>query len=439
MKKLKIKNKKIVYLAISNDIFSGPYLDIIKKAKKHGYLIVGLLTDKAISKYKTIPNLNYEERLEKLKTIKFIDQIVKQDTLDYTYNLKLFKPNIVVHGDDWRAGIQKKTRENVIKTLNLWKAKLIEYPYDKKFSLKKLESLRDYKTSNHYRQRKLSRILKTKKLVRILEAHNPISALIAEKSSIVKNKTFNEFDAIWSSSLTDSTSRGKPDNQSVDFSTRLSGLNEIMDITTKPIVFDADNGGKIEHLKFTIKTLDRMGVSGVVLEDKVGLKVNSLSDEQFPNSQDNLKGFSKKIKVCCENRFSDDFLVIARVESLVLGKSVQDLFNRSVEYSKAGADLIFVSCKDNNPIKLFQFSKKFKKSKYYKPIVAVPSTYSHVKEKKLIDNHINVVIYANHLLRSAYPAMKKTAISLLRHGRAHEIEKKLMSIKEILNLVSSDQ
>lgn len=428
--------KKKVYLSISTDIFDGPYLEIIKKSKKLGYLIIGLLTDKAISQYKTIPNLNYNERLKKLKKIKFIDQIVSQDSLDYSKNLKLIKPDIVVHGDDWIEGVQKGTRSKVIKILKIWNGKLIEFPYDKKFDLKKLRQIKSNQTTSYYRQRKLSRILKIKKIVRVLEAHNPISALIAEKASVVKKNYLNEFDAIWSSSLTDSTSRGKPDNQSVDFSTRLSGLNEIMDVTTKPIIFDADNGGKLEHLKFTVKTLDRMGISGIVIEDKVGLKVNSLSDKQSPNSQDNAKSFAKKIKVCCENRFSKEFLIIARIESLVLNKSVNDLLNRSIKYSKAGADLIFVSCKDKNPIKLFQFTKKFNKSKYFKPIIAVPSTYSSVREKKLIQNNINVVIYANHLLRSAYPAMNNTAQLILKNERAYETEKKLMSIKDILNLIT---
>lgn len=431
----KSKNKKKIYISFSSDIFDGPYLQILKKAKKLGYLIVGLLTDEAISKYKTIPNLNYNERFDKLNKIKFIDQIIKQDTLNYTKNLILLKPDIVVHGDDWKSGVQKKIRSRVIEVLKLWKGKLIEYPYDKKFNLKQIENIKNYQTSSYFRQRKFLRILKIKKLVRILEAHNPISALIAERSSVITKNSLKEFDVIWSSSLTDSTSRGKPDNQSVDFSTRLSGLDQIMDVTTKPILFDADNGGKLEHLKFTVKTLDRMGVSGIVLEDKIGEKVNSLSDGQSPKSQDSLKNFTKKIKICCENRFSKNFLIIARIESLVVGKDVNDLILRANTYSKAGADLIFVSCKDINPKRIFNFSKKFKKSKFFKPIIAVPSTYSSVNEKELIKNNINVVIYANHLLRASYAAMTDVSNSILKNGRALEAEKKLYPVKKIINLI----
>ena len=433
---IKKKTKK-VYLAFSSDIFVGPYYKILKKASKLGSLTVGLLTDEAISKYRTIPHLTYEQRYNQIKKFKFIKKIIPQDDPDYSNNLTLLKPDYVVHGDDWIEGIQKKYRQKVIKILKKWKGKLIEYPYDKTFSNEKLNyfNLSNGTTPVH-RQSKLKRLLKIKKIIKVLEAHNPISALIVEKMSIDKKNKFDEFDAIWSSSLTDSVSRGKPDNQSVDYSTRLSGLNEILDVTTKPVIFDADNGGRLEHLKFMVKSLDRMGISAIVMEDKVGLKKNSLFQNQTGSQQDTINNFTKKIKICCENRFSENFLVIARIESIVLGKGVDHAIKRAISYSKAGADMIFISNKDTNPKKVFEFSKKFRKSKYSKPLVAVPSTYSSVKEKELIKNNINLVIYANHLLRASYKSMVNTAGEILLNQRALESEKNILPIKKIISLIN---
>ena len=431
------KNQKKVYLAFSSDIFVGPYFKILKKASKLGSLTVGLLTDKAISKYRTIPHLTYEQRFNQIKKFKFVKKIIPQDDPDYSKNLKLLKPDFVVHGDDWIEGIQKKYRQKVIKSLKKWKGKLIEYPYEKTFSTEEFNyfNLSNGTTPVH-RQSKLKRLLKIKKIIKVLEAHNPISALIAEKMSIDRKNKFDEFDAIWSSSLTDSVSRGKPDNQSVDYSTRLSGLNEILDVTTKPVIFDADNGGRLEHLKFMVKSLDRMGISAIVMEDKVGLKKNSLFQNQTGSQQDTINNFTKKIKICCENRFSENFLVIARIESIVLGKGVDHAVKRAIRYSKAGADMIFISNKDNNPKKVFEFSKKFCKSKYSKPLVAVPSTYSSVKEKELIKNNINLVIYANHLLRASYKSMVNTAGEILLYQRALESEKNILPIKKIISLIN---
>jgi len=431
------KNKKKVYLAFSSDLFIGPYKKILIKASKLGSLTVGLLTDKAISKYRTIPHLTYDQRYNQIKKFKFIDYIVPQDDSDYTKNLNILKPDYVVHGDDWVEGVQKKYRQKVIKTIKKWKGKLIEYPYDKNFSYEKYNYLNlSTGTTPVHRQSKLKRLLKIKKIIKVLEAHNPISALIVEKTKIGKINKFDEFDAIWSSSLTDSVSRGKPDNQSVDYSTRLSGLNEILDVTTKPVIFDADNGGRLEHLKFMIKSLDRMGISAIVMEDKVGLKKNSLFQNQTGIQQDTIKNFTKKIKICCENRFSENFLVIARIESIILGKGVGDAVKRAISYSKAGADMIFISNKDNHPKKVFEFSKKFRNSKFSKPLVVVPSTYSIVKEKDLIKNNINLVIYANHLLRASYKSMVTTANEILSNKRAFESEKSILPIKKIISLIN---
>jgi len=431
-----MKKKKIVYVGFSADILHSGHINLLRIAHKYGNVIVGLLTDKAISRYKKLPHLNYNQRFEVIKNIKFVKKVIPQNTLSYLDNLKKIKPDIVVHGDDWKEGVQKKTRNEVIRYLKKTKGKLVEPGYTAGISSsiikKKINSIG---ISSDTRKEKLKRLIEAKDLVRVIEAHNPLSGIIAELTSVKKDGVEREFDAIWSSSLTDSTVRGKPDNQSVDYATRLMGQNEILEVTNKPIIFDGDNGGRIEHLPFMIRSLERLGVSAVVLEDKKGLKKNSLFVSQNQSNQDSISSFRKKIITAKKATVSDDFLVIARIESLIFSKGVDDALKRAISYSKAGADCIFISCKEKNPKEIFEFSKKFQKSDYFKPLVAVPSTYSKTYEKVLIKNGFRIVIYANQLLRSSYPAMKKCAEQILKNQRSFEAEKNLISIKEILTLI----
>ncbi|MDC3294869.1 phosphoenolpyruvate mutase [Candidatus Pelagibacter ubique] len=428
---------KTVYISFSDDLIYQNHINIIKKSAKLGNVIIGLLTDSAISKYKTIPHLSFEQRKKTFsKLSKYIKEIVPQYDLDYTSNLKKIKPNYVAHGDDWKNGYQKDIRKKVINTLKAWSGKLIEYPYDYEKEEINRSLLKKITNSPDNRRAKFRRLLKCKKIVRFIEAHSPLTGIIAEKMEYFKKDTLYEFDGLWSSSLTDSAIRGKPDNQSVDYSTRINGLNEILDVTKKPFMFDGDNGGKVEHLPYMIRTLDRLGVSAIVLEDKRGLKVNSLSKTQNKNSQDTIKNFKKKIEISCENRSSKDFLIIARIESLVLGKGYNDAIKRAIAYSKSGADLIFISSKEKTPNQIITFSKKFKKSKYFIPMIATPSTYSKTNEELLIKNNFKVVLYANQLLRAAYPAISQAAKDILINRRSFEAEKKMLSIKEILNLIN---
>ncbi len=428
--------KKIVYVGLSADILHEGHINILNIAYKYGKVIVGLLTDEAIATYKKLPHLNFNQRKIVLKNIKYVDKVIPQTTLDYTKNLKLIKPDYVVHGDDWRKGIQKKTRDKVVKTLKKWSGKLIEVKYTKNISSTKIkEKIFKAGTSPENRITMLKRLINAKKIVRILESHNSLTGLIIEKLKISKEENFLEFDGMWSSSLTDSITRGKPDNQSVDYSTRISGLNEILDVTTKPLIFDADNGGRIEHLSYLVKTLERLGVSAMVIEDKVGLKKNSLFSDQSEVKQDSVKNFCKKINFAKNSKKSDDFMIIARIESFILKKGLSDAMKRAEAYSKAGADAILIHSKEKSPDQIFSFSKKFLKSKYNKPLIAVPSSYSKTNEEKLIKNGFKVVIYANHLLRAAYPAMVFAAKKILNYQRSFEIEKKITSIKDIINLI----
>ena len=428
--------KKLVYVGLSADILHEGHINILKIANKLGDVIVGLLTDEAITSYKKIPHLSYKQREIVLKNIKFVKKVIPQNTLDYRPNLKTLKPKFVVHGDDWKTGLQKNTRSQVINTLRKWNGKLVEPKYTKDISSSLIKkNMLKVGTSPDQRKAKLKRIMEAKKIVRILESHSALTGLIIEDLKIIKKQDYLEFDGMWSSSLTDSALRGKPDNQSVDYSTRILGLNEIFEVTTKPLIFDADNGGRLEHLPYMIRSLERAGVSAAIIEDKVALKKNSLFKNQSGAKQDSIKKFCQKISKAKETKISDDFLIIARIESFILGKNLNDALKRAEAYSKAGADAILIHSKENNPSKIFSFAKKFIKSKFYKPMVAVPSTYSKTYEKELIKHEFKIVIYANQLMRAAYPAMLSAAKSILYNKRAFEIENKISPIKEVLNLI----
>jgi phosphoenolpyruvate phosphomutase / 2-hydroxyethylphosphonate cytidylyltransferase len=431
--------KKIVYVGLSADILHAGHINILKIANSYGDVIVGLLTDEAIASYKKIPYLDYKKRKIVIENIKYVKKVIPQKMLDYVENLELIKPNFVVHGNDWKSGIQKKTRERVVKTLKKWSGKLIEPKYTKNISSTLIKSkITDIISSPQNRVSRLKRLFNSKDIVRILESHNSLTGLIIENLKIQKKKLDVEFDGMWSSSLTDSATKGKPDNSSVDFSSRISSLNDMMDVTTKPLVFDADNGGQLEHLPFLVRSLERSGASAIIMEDKVGLKKNSLFNDQAGTKQDKPELFAKKIKKICSSRKSEDFMVIARIESFIVGKGLKDALKRAEVYSKAGADAILIHSKEKTPAEVFSFAREFKKSKNFIPLVSVPSTYSKVYEKDLIKNGFKLVIYANQLLRAAYPAMQYTAKKILENSRAFEIEKKIIPIKEIINLIKND-
>ena len=430
---------KTVYVPLAVDILHSAHINILKKAKNYGKVIVGLLTDKAISDYKKLPLIDYNERYKILSGIKYVDEIVEQNTWDYSENIIKYKPDFFIHGDDWKKGIQKKQREKVQKFLKRYKGKLIEVKYTKNISSSEIKNkIIKSGISEENRISRLKRLMNVKPIVRIIESHNSLTGLIIENLKVLQKNKFHEFDGMWSSSLTDSATKGKPDNSSLDFSSRLQSLNDMIDVTSKPLIFDADNGGEIEHLPFLIRSLERLGVSAIIMEDKIGIKKNSLFKNQDNSFQDNPEKFAKKIKQICRYRKSDNFLAIARIESFILGKGINDAIKRAEIYSKSGADAILIHSKKKNAKEIFSFARKFKNNKYFIPMVSVPSTYSKVFEKDLIKNGFKIVIYANQLLRAAYPAMEFAAKSILKNKRSYEIEKKIISINKIINLIKND-
>ena len=430
--------KKTVYVPLAADILHEGHLNVLRIASNYGKVIVGLLTDDAIIQYKSLPFFDYDQRFKIVSNLKLVDQVVPQDSWNYKLILNSIKPAFFVHGDDWKKGVQAKIRLEVIKELKKWNGKLIEPKYSKNIlKITQKNKILHLGITPDQRKLQLKRLLKVKKFIRIIESHSALSSLIIENININKEKKLLQFDGIWSSSLTDSALRGKPDNQSVDYSQRINSLNDTIDTSLKPIIFDGDNGGRLEHLGYLVKNLEKIGVSALVLEDKKGLKINSLFQDQSKSSQDSIKEFSKKIKIAINSRISKDFMIIARIESLILGKSLKDAINRAEQYSKAGADAILIHSKKNHPKEIFNFAKIFKRSKYFKPMIAIPSTYSKTYEKELINNGFKIVIYANHLLRASYKAMYETAKKILINQRAFESEKKITSINSIISLIKS--
>ena len=430
--------KKTVYVGMSADLIHPGHLNIIKEAAKLGEVTVGVLTDAAIASYKRLPYMNYEQRAAVVAQLKGVAHVVPQPTLDYIPNLKKLKPDFVVHGTDWRNGVQAKTRQGVIDTLATWGGKLVEPEYTEGISSTQLnKAIREVGTTPDIRRRRLRRLLAAKPIVRVMEAHSGLSGLIVEHASVTKDNRKHEFDAMWLSSLTDSTLKGKPDNESVDVTSRLRTVNDILEITTKPIIYDGDSGGLPEHFIFLVRSLERLGVSAVIIEDKIGLKQNSLLEQGNVQQQASIEDQCHKIQMGKQAQVTDDFMIIARCESLITGKGEDDAIARCRAYCEAGADGIMIHSKAKTPDEIVSFVKRFRAEvSADKPIVVVPSTYAQVTEDELAKIGVNVVIYANQLLRAAYPAMKACAERILACERAQEASAEFcMPIKEILSLI----
>ena len=428
---------KQVYVGMSADIIHPGHLNIIHEAAKLGSVTVGVLTDAAIASYKRLPYLDYDQRALIVSNLKGVDKVIPQTTLDYRPNLLKLKPDYVVHGDDWKSGVQQKTRQDIIDCMKEWGGQVIDIPYTPGISSSMLnERLKEIGTTPEVRMKRLRRLINAKKIVRILESHSGLTGLIVENISVQKDGMKLEFDGMWASSLTDSTSKGKPDIEAVDLTTRLHDLNDTLEVTTKPVIFDGDTGGKIEHFPFMVRTLERLGISAVIIEDKVGLKQNSLFGTEAIQTQDTIEGFSAKIRAGKKSQITEDFMIIARIESLIAGKSVDDALERASAYVSAGADGIMIHSKNKDGMDIREFCMRFRKQNSHTPIVVVPTTYAQVTENELSEWGVNVVIYANHMLRSAYPAMVKCAESILLHGRCKEAsEDYCMTIKDILTLI----
>ncbi len=427
---------KKVYVSMSGDIIHHGHIRIIEKAREYGDVTVGLLTDKAIADYKRLPYLNFEQRRQVLENLKGVSQVVPQEEWDDSVMVAKLQPNYVIHGDDWQKAPMDIFRNRVISALVQWGGKLIEVPYTKDISSSDIiKNISSTGITPTMRLQSLKRLIAAKDMVRVLETHNGLSGLIAENAAVERDSKTVCFDGMWSSSLTDSTSRGKPDIEAVDITSRLVTINDIFEVTTKPMIYDGDTGGKLEHFPFTVRTLERVGVSAVIIEDKTGLKKNSLLGNEVAQQQDSIEGFCTKIQAGLHARVNPEFMIVARIESLILDAGMADAIARADAYINAGVDGIMIHSRHKDPAEIYEFCKRFHRLPRVVPLIVVPTSYNKVYERELIDQGINVCIYANHMLRSAYPAMWDVAHKILEHGRSFEVDEQCLSIKEILKLI----
>lgn len=428
---------KTVYLGMIADIMHPGLINIINEGAKYGDVVIGLFTDKAIAQHKRLPYLTYEQRKNVVENIRNVSRVVPQDDWSYAPNLRQLKPDYIIHGDDWKDGPDRELRDEAFQVMQELGGEVIEIPYTKGIESSSIDKeIKQIGTTPDIRLKTLRRLISAKPVVRVLEVHDGLSGLICETLE-VKNGLYTEaFDGMWSSSLTDSTSKGKPDIEAVDLTTRMQDLNNILECTTKPIIYDGDTGGKLEHFVFTVRTLERNGISAVIIEDKVGLKKNSLFGTDAIQTQDTIENFCQKIRAGKNAQVTKDFMIIARCESLIAGKSVDDAIERCRAYvEQGGADGIMIHSKEKSGDDIRQFCQRFHEMHPYVPIVAVPTTYNQFTEEELAAWGIKVVIYANHMLRAAYPAMVNVATSILQHHRSLEANPLCMPIKQILELI----
>ncbi len=434
-----MKETKTVYLCFSTDIIHGGHIAIIHKARELGELTVGVLSDEAVASYKRFPLVPASERKVMFENIAGVSRVVEQKTLSYKDILEELRPDYVVHGDDWVTGFQKPVRDEVVTTLNQWGGQLVEFPYGSEEKYKEIDRRQRAELAMpDLRRGRLRRLLEMKGFVTAMEAHDGLTGLIVENSIVHENGGARQFDAMWLSSLCDSTAKGKPDIELVDMTSRFRTVDDIMEVTTKPIIFDGDTGGLTEHFVYTVRSLERMGVSMVIIEDKTGLKKNSLFGVEVEQTQDTIEHFCEKIKAGCRARRTKDFMICARIESLILEKGQKDALKRAKAFVQAGADAIMIHSRKKDPQEIIEFLNQFRAEDKITPIVLVPTSFNTIKEEEWKQRGANIIIYANQLMRAAVPAIQKAAQTILQNHRAEECDKDLMPFKDIIRLIPEE-
>lgn len=428
---------KTVYTCFCTDVIHEGHLNIINEAKKYGRVIVGCLSDKASIRYNRFPTVSEQERIKLYQSIEGIDSVVIQNDMLYDDVIEQIHPDYVIHGDNWKEGAEAAIRSHVEKLLNSYGGEIIDVPYTYNESVKKIDlQLKEKLSMPEYRRKRLRQLISMTPIVKAMEAHSGLTGLIVEKTVIEgDNGRLDQFDAMWISSLCDSTAKGKPDIELVDMTSRFRTIEDITEVTTKPIIFDGDTGGLTEHFVYTVRTLERLGVSAVIIEDKTGLKKNSLFGTEVKQTQDSIENFSAKISAGKKAQLTDDFMIIARIESLILEQGMEDALKRAHAFVKAGADGIMIHSRKKDPAEIIEFCDKFRESNKDTPIVVVPSSFNTITEEELVSHGVNIVIYANQLTRSAFPAMQQTAKDILKYHRAKEVDDRLMPIKQIITLI----
>lgn len=427
---------KIVYTCFCTDVIHGGHLNVVNEGRKLGKVIVGCLSDEAAIRYNKFPTVSLEDRIKLYKSIEGVDDVIVQNDMLYDDVITGLKPDYVLHGDNWKEGPRSTIRNHVVDLLNEYGGELIDIPYTYNEEVKKIDmQLREKLAMPEYRRKRLRQLIKLTPIVRAMEAHSGLTGLIVEKTIVEHEGKIDQFDAMWISSLCDSTAKGKPDIELVDMTSRFRTIDDITEVTTKPIIFDGDTGGLTEHFVYTVRSLEKMGVSAVIIEDKKGLKKNSLFGTDVEQTQATIEEMSAKIAAGKKAQLTDDFMIIARIESLILEQGMEDALERAYAFVAAGADGIMIHSRKNDPAEILEFCDKFRAENKVTPIVVVPSSFNVITEEELAQHGVNIVIYANQLTRSAFPSMQKTAEDILRYHRAKEVDDRLMSIKDIITLI----
>jgi phosphoenolpyruvate phosphomutase len=428
--------EKTVYTCFCTDVIHEGHLNIIREAQKYGRVIVGALSDGALIRYNKFPTLSFEERVKLYEGIPGVERVVAQDDMLYDGVIETLRPDYVIHGDNWRVGPEAAIRANLLAALERFGGELVEVGYTRSDSVRKIDAqLREKLAMPEYRRRRLRQLIAMTPIVKVMEAHSGLTGLIVEKTVVEHEGRLDQFDAMWVSSLCDSTAKGKPDIELVDMTSRLRTIEDLMEVTTKPIIFDGDTGGLTEHFVHTVRSLERMGVSAVIIEDKKGLKKNSLFGTEVHQTQATIEEFCAKITAAKKAQLTEDFMIIARIESLILEQGMEDALARAAAYVAAGADGIMIHSRKKEPAEILEFCDRFRAADARTPIVVVPSSYNTITEEELSAHGVNIVIYANQLTRAAFPAMQKTAEDILRYHRAKEVDDRLLPIKQIITLI----
>ena len=429
---------KTVYTCFTTDVIHEGHLNIIEEASKYGRVIVGVLSDEATVQFDRFPTISFEERKKLVESIPKVDEVIEQHEIMYDEIVKKIKPDYIIHGDNWCSGPLVAIRNNAKQLLEEYGGKIIDIPYTYNEEIKRIDAkLHEKLAMPEFRRKRLKQLLKICPIVKALEVHSGITGLIAEKTVVEHKGKLDQFDAMWISSLCDSTAKGKPDIELVDMTSRFRTIEDVTEVTTKPIIFDGDTGGLIEHFVYNVRSLERLGVSAVIVEDKTGLKKNSLFGTDVKQTQDTIDHFCEKIKAGKKVQLTDDFMIIARIESLILEKGMEDALERAFAYVNAGADGIMIHSRRKEPDEILAFCDEFRRINKTIPIVAVPSSYNTITEEELAAHGVNIVIYANQLTRSAFPAMENTAKDILKYHRAKEVDDRLMPIKDIISLIDT--
>jgi len=429
---------KTVYTCFTTDVIHEGHLNILNEANKYGEVIVGVLSDEAMVKFDRFPTISFEERMDLVRNIPGVSRVIKQETVMYDTVIAELHPDYVIHGDNWKTGPMKAIRDNAEQLLAGYGGQIIDVPYTYNENVKHIDDkIKEKLAMPEFRRKRLRQLLKIRPVVKAIEVHSGLTGLIAEKTVVEHEGKLDQFDAMWISSLCDSTAKGKPDIELVDMTSRFRTIEDVTEVTTKPIIFDGDTGGLTEHFVYTVRSLERMGVSAVIIEDKTGLKKNSLFGTEVAQTQDTIENFSAKIAAGKRVQLTDDFMIIARIESLILERGMEDALERARAFVAAGADGIMIHSRKKDPAEIVEFCDKFREENKETPIVVVPSSFNVITEEELSEHGANIVIYANQLTRSAFPAMEETAKDILRYHRAKEVDDKLMPIKDIISLIDT--